>query len=68
MEHLVDRYRKGRISVADFEALQNWLDCNPNVPTGKWYKRFPKFILAGEGEMHKTFLIPGMVPHGTEVH
>jgi hypothetical protein len=39
---------------------------NPEVPQGKWYKTFPGFTLAGEGEMPKTFLTPGMIPHGTE--
>jgi hypothetical protein len=48
--------------------LQDWPSSNPEVPTGKWYKTFPKFTLAGEGEVPKTFLTPGMVPHGTEVH
>jgi hypothetical protein len=67
MKHLVDRFREGRISVADFDALRDWLKSNPEVPAGECYKRFPKFILAGEGELPKTFLTPGMVPHGTEV-
>ena len=26
MKHLVDRFRDGRISLADFDALQDWLD------------------------------------------
>jgi hypothetical protein len=47
MKHLVDRFREGRISVADFEALQDWLNTDPEVLSGKWYKRFPKFTLAG---------------------
>jgi hypothetical protein len=67
MRHLVDRFRDGRISVTDFDALQDWLNSNPDVPPGRWYKRFPKFILAGEGETPKTFLTSGMVPQGTEV-
>jgi hypothetical protein len=67
MRHLVDRFREGRISVADFEALQDWPDSDPDVPLGDWYKKFPKFILAGQGEWPKTFLAPGMVPRGTEV-
>jgi hypothetical protein len=67
MEHLVQRFREGRISVADFDALQDWLTSNPDVPDGKWYKRFPRFTLAGEGELPKTFLTPGMAPHGEEV-
>jgi len=67
MKHLVDRFREGRISVSDFDALQDWLNSNPEVPAGAWYKRFPKFFLAGEGEVPKTFLTPDMVPHGTEI-
>jgi hypothetical protein len=30
-------------------------------------KKPPPFTLAGEGEVPKTFLTSGMVPHGTEV-
>ena len=67
MKHLVDRFREGRISVADFEALQAWLNSDPEVPTGEWHKRFPRFVLAGEGEVPKTFLMSGMVPRGTEI-
>jgi hypothetical protein len=29
MEHLVERFREGRISVADFDALHDWLNSNP---------------------------------------
>jgi hypothetical protein len=50
MPHLVDRFRQGWISVADFEALQYWLNSDPDVSLGDWYKKFPKFILAGQGE------------------
>ena len=67
MKHLVERFRDGRIKAADFSTLQNWLDTEPEVPTGDWYKRFPTFILAGKGEIVKTFLESGMTPHGTEV-
>jgi len=67
MEHLVHRFREGRISVADFGALHEWLASNPDVPQGKWYKRFPRLILAGEGSTPRTFLTSGMAPHGEEV-
>jgi hypothetical protein len=67
MKHLVDRFLEGRISVDDFDELQDWLSSNPEVPSGRWYKQFPKFILAGEGPIPKTFLTPGMAPHGTEI-
>jgi hypothetical protein len=67
MDHLIDRYRKGRISPDDFIELKHWLESDPDVPHGKWYKRFKKFTLAGEGELVKTFLEPVMVVKGTEV-
>ena len=67
MDHLAQRFREGRISVADFDELLDWLNSDPEVPTGLWYKRFPKFVLAGEGEMPKTFLTPGMAMRGEEI-
>ena len=67
LNHLVARYRDGRISVRDFQELKHWLELDPDVPAGKWFKRFPKFILAGEGELPKTFLTSGMAPVGEEV-
>jgi hypothetical protein len=44
-----------------------WLDTEPIVPDGKWYKRFPQFTVCGEGELVKTFLLPGQVPNGVEM-
>lgn len=67
MGHLVQRYRDGRISVSDFEELKEWLESEPEVPAGMWYKRFAKFTLAGESELPKTFLTPEMHPKGEEV-
>ena len=56
MEHFVQWFREGRISVADFDGLRDWLNTNPDVQDREWFKRFPKFTLAGEGELPKTFL------------
>ncbi len=67
LDHLVERYRDGRISVIDFIELKHWLESDPEVPAGMWYKRFKKFTLVGEGEMPKTFLTPGMAPKGRQV-
>ena len=68
MDHLVRRFRDGRVSATDFVELKHWLDSNPDVPAGKWYKRFRAFTLAGEGEMPLTFLTPGMATDGEEVN
>jgi hypothetical protein len=67
MRHLVERFRDGRIAVSDFEQLKKWLESEPEVPEGIWYKRFLKFTLAGEGEMPKTFLTTEMHPKGEEI-
>ena len=67
LDHLIEGYRRGRISTGDFTALKHWLESDPDVPSGLWYKRFPKFTLAGDGEMPKTFLTPGMAPKGEEI-
>jgi hypothetical protein len=60
MDHLALRFREGRISVADFDELHDWLESEPEVPLNK-------FTLAGEGELPKTFLMPGMAAKGEEV-
>lgn len=67
MQHLVERFRDGRIAVADFLELKHWLESDVEVPAGPWFKRFPNFTLAGEGEMPKTFLTPEMHPKGQEI-
>ena len=67
MDHLNQRFREGRIPAAEFLALKQWIDSDPDVPEGKWYKRFRSFTLAGNGEMPQTFLTPGMSAKGEEV-
>jgi hypothetical protein len=67
MKHLVVRFRDGRIHETDFLGLKHWLESNPDVPEGMWYKRFNRFTLAGEGELVKTFLGPRMAVKGTEL-
>jgi hypothetical protein len=47
--------------------LIEWLDQQPEVPQGKWSKRFPGMTVCGKGELAKTFLAPGQAPLGQEV-
>ena len=68
LDHLLQRFREGRIAAEDFTELKRRLESEPDVPSGMWFKRFRKFILAGEGEFPKTFLTHGMAPKGKEVH
>jgi hypothetical protein len=67
LDHLVKRYREGRITSSDFLELKHWLESDPDVPDGKWFKRFKTGTLAGKGEEPSTFLAPGMAVEGTEV-
>lgn len=67
LDHLVRRFREGRVSAADFLELKHWLESDPDVPPGKWFKRFKTGTLAGYGETPSTFLAPGMSVEGEEV-
>jgi hypothetical protein len=67
LDHLIKRYREGRIKESDFLELKHWLESDPDVPDGKWYKRFKTGALAGNGESVSTFLAPGMAVEGDEV-
>ncbi len=67
MRHLLERFRDGRIAIEDFTELKHWLESDVDVPEGMWFKRFPNFTLAGEGELPKTFLTRGMAAKGFEV-
>ena len=65
--HLLVRMRERSISSDELVRLARWLDTEPEVPEGKWFKRFPDFVLRGEGEFVKTFLRPGQAPDGQEL-
>jgi hypothetical protein len=65
--HLLERVEQRQISGQQLGLLVDWLDTQPEVPAGKWFKRFPGMIVCGEGEWIKTFLAPGQVPIGDEV-
>ncbi|HEY9173175.1 MAG TPA: hypothetical protein VI136_12895 [Verrucomicrobiae bacterium] len=32
----------------------DWLSTEPEVPEGKWFKRFPGMTVCGEGELVRT--------------
>jgi len=67
LDHLVQRFREGRIASSDFLELKHWLESDPEVPHGKWFKRFRSRFLGGNGERVSTFLEPGMAVEGDEV-
>jgi hypothetical protein len=67
LEHLLDRIRSRSISADQLGFLAEWLDTMPEVPSGRWFKRFSGMIVCGEGELIKTFLLPSQVPEGKEI-
>ena len=67
MAHLVKRIRERQISTSQLGLLARWLDSDPEVPEGRWFKRFPEMTVCGEGELVKAFLSAGQSPTGTEV-
>lgn len=67
LDHLLDRIRSRKISADQLGLLAEWLDATPEVPAGRWFKKFPGMTVCGEGELIKTFLLPGQLPEGEEI-
>ena len=65
--HLLTRMRQRNISSEQITLLARWLDTEPDVPEDKWFRKFSGFIVCGEGELIKTFLLPGQAPDGREI-
>ena len=55
-------------SATQLGELSNWLRTDPEVPNGKWFKKFSGMTVCGEGELVKTFLQPGQLPAGEEIN
>lgn len=67
MSHLLDRIESRHITHKDLSQLAEWLSTNPEVPQGRWFKKFPGMTFCGEGELVKTFLLPHQAATGEEV-
>ena len=67
MAHLIRRVREREISTSQLGLLARWLATDPEVPEGRWFKRFPEMIVCGEGSVVKTLLRTGQLPAGEEV-
>ena len=67
LDHLLDRIARRKVSAAQLGLLADWLRGEPEVPLGRWFKKFPEMTVCGEGELIKTFLEPGQLPNGEEV-
>ena len=63
-QHLIDRMRDRAIGIPDLNRLRLWIDTNPEVPEGGWYKDFGSFKICGNGSVPKTFLLRGQAAKG----
>lgn len=66
-QHLLDRVEHREISIGQLVLMSDWLANKPEVPEGRWFKRFPEMTVCGEGELVTTFLSRNQVPTGDEV-
>ena len=65
--HLLERMRDRVIGIPDLNRLRLWIDTNPEVPEGDWYKDFGSFKICGNGSLPKTFLLRGQAAKGKAV-
>jgi hypothetical protein len=65
--HLIDRMYDRAIGIADLNGLRLWIDSNPEVPDGDWYKDSGSFKICGNGSLPKTFLLQGQAAKGKAV-
>jgi hypothetical protein len=66
-QHLLERMQSRKIAATQLELLAAWLDAEPDVPEGEWYKRSSGMTVCGEGEVIKTLLLPGQAAKGKRV-
>jgi hypothetical protein len=62
--HLIERMRDRRVTIEDLNRLRIWIETEPEVPEGRWYKDFGSFKICGEAELPKTFLSAGQAADG----
>ena len=68
MTNLLERVKSRDISAEQLGLFADWLATQPEVPAGKWFKKFPGLTVWGEGELLKTFLQPGQIAMGEELN
>jgi hypothetical protein len=66
-QHLLSRVYEREITTAQLEEFFEWLETEPEVPEGSWFKRFRQFTVCGRGELIKTFLRTEQTAIGEEL-
>jgi hypothetical protein len=55
-EHLSQRLKDRGIRADDLDKLRVWVESEPDVPAGDWYRDFGSFKICGTGADPTTFL------------
>lgn len=63
-DHLAERMLDRSISLEDLNKLRLWIETQPEVPGGDWFKDFGSFKICGHGPLPKTFLLAGQPAKG----
>jgi len=63
-QHLIERMHDRSIDIANLNQLRLWIESQPEVPEGDWYKDCGSFKICGNGPFPKTFLLRGQVAKG----
>ena len=63
-QRMIERMRDREISISDLNQLRLWVETQPEVPEGDWYKDFGSFKICGSGSYPKTFLVRGQAAKG----
>ena len=63
-QQLMDRMHDRSIDIANLNQLRIWIEAEPDVPDGDWYKDFGSFKVWGSCQLPKTFLLRGQVAKG----
>jgi hypothetical protein len=66
-QHLLERVEGRELTVNELFQLLTWLEKNPEVPAARWFKRFAKFTVCGDGALIRTFLTPKQTAVGIEL-
>jgi hypothetical protein len=63
MQRLLDR----KITLDDLNKLQIWVESNPELPAGRWFRNFGSFKIVGEGPNPLSFLDSEQFAFGDEI-
>ena len=65
--HLLRRVKERKVTMEALQQVLRWVETNPTVPSGDWYKRFPEVTVCGRDSLVRTFLTPTQVAIGREI-